>query len=382
MALKKLAILCDWYLPGTKAGGPVRSIYSLIELLKNQFDIYVITRHTDLGSEIPYSDVQANEWIQKESVHYFYFSKQELTIENIEGILNDINCDTLYLNSFWSYYFSIGIIHLKNSGKIKGKLVLAPRGMLGKGALEVKKLKKYIYIFSSKVRNSYRLVHFHASNEQEKSDILKHFPKAHISIIPNVNISATEHITKSKQKNHLKLFFLSRIVPIKNLHFALNILRNISPEFTINYSIYGNIEDKEYWETCCKLIEQLPAHIKVHYKGELAFHEVANTIRHEHCLLLPTKNENFGHSIVESLMCGCSAIISDQTPWNDLQENGAGFATANENIDKWKNIIESYARKNETELNEDARKAVAYISRKINIPLAKEQYTLLFDGTR
>ena len=83
-------------------------------------------------------------------------------------------------------------------------------------------------------------------------------------------------------------------------------------------------EDHEYWSKCIALITQLPKNVVVTYKKELAFNEVQTTISNYHALFLPTLNENFGHSIVESLLSGCPAIISDQTPWDDLEKNNAG----------------------------------------------------------
>jgi glycosyltransferase involved in cell wall biosynthesis len=42
-------------------------------------------------------------------------------------------------------------------------------------------------------------------------------------------------------------------------------------------------------------------------------------------MLLPTRNENFGYVILEALLAGCPVILSDQTPWRDLDEKQAGW---------------------------------------------------------
>ena len=382
MSKEKLLILSDWYLPGTKAGGPVRSLFSLIELIKNDADIYLITRNTDLGSDLPYNNIKADEWMVKDHVNYYYISGENLSVSNILLLIQQVNAKIIYLNSFWSYYFSIAIIGLKNKGKVKSNIILAPRGMLGKGALEVKSIKKKIYLFTARLRNLYKNVRFHATNEQEKKDILKHFSDAGISIIPNLNSIAVKHKQKEKQSGTLKLFYLSRIVPIKNLDFALQVLKQINTDYQIEYSIYGNIEDTDYWKHCQVLMNQLPPNIKVIYRSEIPFENIHEIISYEHCLFLPTRNENFGHSIVESLICGCPVIISDQTPWNDITETGAGFALALNQPEKFIMAIEAYARKNQKEFEEDSKLAIGYISRKINIPLTKEKYLHLFHGAR
>jgi glycosyltransferase involved in cell wall biosynthesis len=42
-------------------------------------------------------------------------------------------------------------------------------------------------------------------------------------------------------------------------------------------------------------------------------------------MLLPTRNENFGYVILEALLAGCPVILSDQTPWRDLDAKQAGW---------------------------------------------------------
>jgi glycosyltransferase involved in cell wall biosynthesis len=376
---KKLTILIDWYLPGTKAGGPIRSIYSLISVLKNDLDIRLITTNCDLGSTEYYKDVKANEWIISEGVQYYYFSKDHLTKENLRSLLQTIDSDIIYLNSFWSYWFSIFIIELKNKDELNAKIVLAPRGMLGKGALNIKSLKKKIYISLSKARNFYRHIHFQATNTQEESDIKQFYPKATITVLQNVSTATPLKIEKDKKPGHLSLFYLSRISKVKNLHFALEILSKVE-NYVVEYSIYGNIEEETYWEDCKAIIAALPSHIKVNYKGELPFDRVQRTIAQHHCLFLPTTNENFGHSIVESLMSACPVIISDQTPWSDVEKNGAGYAFDIGSTGKFVDAIEGYAAMNAKDYSIQSQNAVDYISKKINLSLIHQSYLNLFNG--
>jgi glycosyltransferase involved in cell wall biosynthesis len=41
--------------------------------------------------------------------------------------------------------------------------------------------------------------------------------------------------------------------------------------------------------------------------------------------LFPTLGENYGHVICEALNAGCPVLISNQTPWRNLQEKGVGW---------------------------------------------------------
>src|SRR6266478_3334288 len=98
MTKPKITILTDWYLPGTRAGGPVRSLSAMIELLKDHYDFYVITRHTDLGSKEPYHDVEADKLIESEGVHYFYFRSESLSRDAVRRLILFIGPDLVYLN--------------------------------------------------------------------------------------------------------------------------------------------------------------------------------------------------------------------------------------------------------------------------------------------
>ena len=44
-----------------------------------------------------------------------------------------------------------------------------------------------------------------------------------------------------------------------------------------------------------------------------------------HYLLSSTTQENFGHSIVEAWANGCPVLISDRTPWRELEAKGIGW---------------------------------------------------------
>ena len=39
----KIVVFIDWYKPAYKAGGPISSIYNLIELLGDEMEFYVVT---------------------------------------------------------------------------------------------------------------------------------------------------------------------------------------------------------------------------------------------------------------------------------------------------------------------------------------------------
>lgn len=378
MSKTKIAVLIDWYLPGTKAGGPVRSVYSLVNLLREEFDFYIITTDTDLGSKSPYSDIPSDTLFQKDGVHYYYFSHRHLHHQNILALFRKIGPELIYLNSFWSWHFSIGVVRMKHKGQLTIPVLLAPRGMLGKGALGLKSWKKRCFLGLAKRFHWYKNICFQATQQQEEQDIASEFPHAAIVTAPNINSSPVIENKSVKKKGELKLFFLSRISEVKNLHFALELLKEVPATCAVHYEIFGNIENAQYWEHCKNSIAHLPAHIQVHYGGELPFHQVQDRLTTFHALLMPTLNENYGHSIVESLLTGCPVIISDQTPWTDVAASGAGYSLPLADPKAFVDAITSLAELDQTAFVEKSKSANRYILQKINLSQAAGRYKQLF----
>ena len=144
---KTILIFIDWYVPGYKAGGPIKSIYSLVRYFENDFNFLVITSDTDFGETAPYPSVKSDTWVKvNNSVSVFYTSKTFLNRRNILNLMKGIKFDVIYLNSFFSFYFSLLPLLYCKLGIIKKPLLLAPRGMLGKGALKIKSGKKNLAI--------------------------------------------------------------------------------------------------------------------------------------------------------------------------------------------------------------------------------------------
>lgn len=320
-------IFVDWFVPGTQAGGPIRSVFSTVKLLGNDFDFKVFTRNTDHNSTQPYAGITPDEWVTfDEHTQVYYCSEQNLNSATIEKIISTVTFDKVYLNSFYSKWFSIVPLQVLAKRKEKHKVILAPRGMLGKGALQIKALKKKLFIAYSKLTGMHKGITWQASSESEKQDIEKVFGKqTSIKVVGNLSyIEQLSFTPRAKETGEIKLFFLSRVVPIKNLHTALEALKDIS-NHQVTYDVYGPLEDKLYHQKCLDLVKTLPSNIEVNFKGVLDNQNIQAVLQDYHVLLMPTLNENFGHSILESFCAGCPVIISDQTPWNNLQEKAVGY---------------------------------------------------------
>ena len=333
---RTVLIFTDWFTPGFKAGGPIRSIENLIDTLESVFEIYIITSDRDFKDLTPYQNIEINKWI-KYGKHskIFYVSPDFYSFKNLKRVINLVNPNAIYLNSMWSIRFTL--VPILITYQIDGiKIYLSPRGMLHKGALVFKKFKKYLFIYLIKLSGIYKRIIFHATDEQEKIDIKRFFPLNDIILASNIpKVSTKEHNSILKHKGELKLIFISRVNRKKNLLFLINILSNIRLKGVINLQVVGPIEDIGYIDECKKLSEKLPLNISVSFHEGIENRFIAETIQKHHFFILPTLGENFGHAIFESFAAGRPVIISDQTPWKGLRTKEMGFDLSLDDPENW-----------------------------------------------
>jgi glycosyltransferase involved in cell wall biosynthesis len=320
--------MAGYYVPGVKGGGPIQSIKNLVDNLSDKVDFYIVAADRDLGDDKPYENLKVDEWVGVGNAKVFYTDISKLTWWKLKSIINSINYDVLYLNSFFSYKFSIMPIMLRKLKMISNRrIVLAPRGEFSPGALGLKSLKKSLYLKFSNLFGLYKDVVWHATTELEKNDIEKVFGE-NINIIVANNLTANYGNLKydkriRKKQGELKAVFISRINPKKNLKKAIEFLKNVKGK--VEFNIYGPLENKKYWLECLESIKSLPSDIKVEYKGVVPHDKVIEIFKEHHIFLFPTLGENFGHVISEALIGGCPIIISDQTPWRELEKYNVGW---------------------------------------------------------
>jgi len=356
---KKLLIITRWYLPATKSGGTVRSLVALVDGLKEDFDISIVTSDRDLGATEPYEGVVFDRFVAKSGVKIIYLSA--LGVGSVAKAIEKIQPNIIYVNSFFDL-LTQSLMLLKVSGKISAPILVAPRGELGKGALSIKATKKKLYLGLYKLLGLSRGVTFHATSPEDRKDIVAMFPKSKVIVIPNAKEEVSCDLSlPQKVRGSLRMVFVSRIAPVKNLHYALEVLRDFPIEGEVLFDIYGPDEDHAYWEQCQTIIKQLPNTIKVHYQGFLEPSKIQEGLSRYHLFFLPTKGENFGHAIVEAMQVGLIPLISDKTPWQDLASHTAGYSLPLSHPDRFAQAINEVMDYDQTRFTEVSHAVKAYI---------------------
>ena len=367
----KILFFVDSFLPGYRGGGPIASISNLASLLNDRINILICTRNHDFGDTKVYTGIASDVVTKFEDKKVIYLSK--LNILSVLKTIDDFNPDVIYLNSFFSK--ATQLVFFLNYIKYNKKIVIAPRGELQVNALKIKRIKKYTYLFLYKFLQMQKIAHFHSTDIIETESIKKLLNVNNITEISNV-VKIHTFKPLNKKKHELKIIFVSRISKKKNLLFALECLKSIKHD--VVFDIYGPKEDVGYWNECQNVINNLPANIKVKYKGGVDQKKVIPIMRRYHVFLLPTRSENFGHVIVEAMQAGLIPIISDQTPWVGLQDVNIGWSIPlNRKLDYIK-AIDSLCKINSKDYMNKSSRTMSYIHTKIDINLIAEKYLNFF----
>lgn len=368
-----ILLFADYYLPGFKAGGPIRAISNLVEALSADFQFDIVTRDRDLGDDDPYPGITAGEWMKVGSARVNYVSRENLSFMYMLELLQTHPYHAIYLNSFFST-LAIRVLALRRVGLIpKVPIILAPRGEFSPGALQFKASRKKAYIALTKIGELCRDITWQASSSHEADDIrlmwrdeTRH--AARVGITSEILSHETDALAvrKPKQKGILHAAIILRISNKKNLDGALRLLRGVKGQMT--WSVYGPVEDPEYWNLCKRLILGLPQNVRVFYHGAISHEQVGGVLAGKDLFFFPTFGENFGHAIIEALQAGCPVLISDQTPWRNLEERGVGWDVPLDKPELFHAAIEKMISMSEDEHRHMCRSAIAYVNEIVRDP--------------
>jgi len=309
-------VMADWYLPGYRAGGPIRSVANFAAQLEDELDIHIFTTDRDHGCGSPYPDIEPDRWVPHARHRVYYASPSRLTWASILPLIRDLRPDHLYLNSMFSRYMAVYPLAMHRLG---------PRGMLMDSAMAGKTARKQVFIGLLRILGVTRGVRFQATNDLEAVDVRRRFgPGAAVVRIDNLpGLPSPPSPPPHKEVGHLKVVFVGRSHPIKNLDLLLQAMAGV--EAAIELTAIVAREDEAYAARCRELAAALPPRHRVTFREGVPHEAVGEILRANHIFALPTKGENFGHAIFEALSAGRPVLISDQTPWRGLQALGAGW---------------------------------------------------------
>lgn len=351
------------YLPGFCGGGPIRSIARLVDHLSDEFDFRILTSDRDLGDDGPYKGIESDCWTPVGPALVHYTSPAKLGLGGIARIIRNVPHDLFYLNSFFSPRFTIFPLTARRLKLIPCRpTLLAPRGEFSAGALSLKPLKKRSYIAAGRMAGLFNGLRWQASSEFEGSEIRAIFGNA-AKVTVACDLSAERgpvppaHTPRAPE-DPLRIVFISRLSPKKNLDYALRVLRQVRAP--VVFTIYGPEQSQAYSALCRGLAAELPTSVRVVWSGSIAPERIVEAFAAHDLFFFPTRGENFGHVIDEALAAGTPVLLSDQTPWRGLAASGVGQDLPLENAAAFAAFIESMAAESAGEAMARRRRAAAF----------------------
>lgn len=343
-------VLVGQYLPGYKAGGILRSVNNMVSHLHGEFRFRIITRDRDLFDDVEYPNIRHNEWQTVGDAEVFYLAPEKETLENLRRVVCEVPHDLLYLNSFFEP-LTVKVLLNRWLGRIPRKpVVLSPRGEFAWASLRLKYPKKLLFMILARIGRLYRPCTWHASSKFEADDIVRvmKIPRARVRLaldLPTLGKEMGSQVKAPPREGELRVVFLSRISPEKNLDFALRVLAAVRVK--VAFDVIGPTENAAYWRYCEALVLNLPSNITVRALGSIKPDLVMSALASYDLLLLPSGGENYGHVIAEALTVGTPVLVSTNTPWRDLEARGLGWDISLDAPDAFIRVIDALGARSE-----------------------------------
>jgi len=263
--------------------------------------------------------------------------------------------------------------------KLKKKIIISPIGALEPWALKQKSLKKKIAwnLYQKKILNSADILHA-TSNIEAENFKLKKIGKKIVTISHGIDVLDKDEPKIKKNKNK-KLIYFSRIHEKKGLLELVDIWKDLKNKHNWELHIYGPISNIKYYNKIISLIKKNNLSNEIKNLGSIFKNQTKNKIFNDaNGFILPSKSENFGISIGESLSFGVPVLTTLQTPWKIINDYKAGyvFNFSKENIHK--NLDKFMACSQEAQ-HEMSKNAVKLIKENFESEYILNQYVKLYE---
>lgn len=380
-----ILVFVGHYRPGFKAGGILRSIENLVDHLHREFQFMIVTRDRDLGDDQPYPNIRHCEWQVLKNARVYYLAPSDESLQKIRRVVRETPHDLIYLNSFFEPLTIRVLFNRKLSRTEHAPIVLAPRGEFAWASLRQRYPKKAVFMALARTIALYRGIAWHASSDFEADDIVRVMKVRRDAIRVALNLpivtdqarDGARPIALARQSGGLRVVFLARISPEKNLAFALQLLSRVRAPIT--FDIIGPIDDADYWKKCETLLLKMPDHVISRYAGSINPAEIMPTLSQYDLLLFPSGGENYAHVIAEALACGTPVLTSVHTPWRNLETRGLGWDLPLDKPESFVRVIDTLAAEGEKDRSKRRRIIKENIRSILDDPLVLDANRQLFN---
>jgi glycosyltransferase involved in cell wall biosynthesis len=313
-----ILVLLGVFMPGVEATGPNQSLIATARALSDRY------RFRAIGLAAP--GEETGHWAPLEGIERLALPLRQQRVPGLGAAIRSTPHDVVMTNGFFDHTLTIPTVLRRRLGRLPDRpLMIAPRGEFSPEALALNAPRKRAYLSMARRLGLFRGVAIQATNDLEAQRARAALgPAPRIFVTPNIRQLPPLPPHRPRQAGEpLRIAFVGRISPMKNLDYALSRLGEAG--VAARFDVYGPPDDPAYSAACRRQAEALPGHIQVRWHGAIPNSEIVDALAGQDMLLLPTRGENFGHAIVEALAAGTPVLISDETPWRGLPAVGAGW---------------------------------------------------------
>ncbi|GAB3807971.1 glycosyltransferase [Spirosoma humi] len=318
----KIVMSADRFYPAPAGGAASTIHWQASALTRAGHEVTVVATSENLPAFI-----QRDSWLVRDFGRVVYTRNPHfyLPLKHIwYGWKAIRQADVVHVNSLFypASFVWIVLCHLLNK-----PVVWSPHGELSPAALRFRpRLKRFLLIIFKRCCPG---VLFHATCAEEASQIRHHFGA---SARVGERRTTMELPTVAVRVAQPYFLFMGRLHRIKAIDRLLEALGTSTLFRESGYSLVvaGPETDALYAQELKASVLRLGLSGKVSFVGAVQGQRKEQLYADARLLILPSHAENFGNVVIESLAQGTPVIASANTPWQVLEQEGAGCWVPNE----------------------------------------------------
>jgi glycosyltransferase involved in cell wall biosynthesis len=228
--------------------------------------------------------------------------------------------DLIHIHAWWNLVsvFSCLAALVRNV-----PVLVSPRGTLSQYSFQNRNIGVKWIIHNLLGKYLLNKCHVHVTSESENEAMQRLIHPKSITILPNfVKLPDQKQYLENRRSHYFKLLFFSRIEEKKGLDILFNALKTVSVPYTLTVAGNGNDDYIKHLKT---IAVNNDIEDKINWAG--FYNENKFALLQEHDLfVLPSYDENFGNTVIESLSVGTPVLISEQVGLADyVKKNDLGW---------------------------------------------------------
>ncbi len=230
--------------------------------------------------------------------------------------------DIVHSNGLWTM---VNTYPLSLNGRGRASVVVSPRGMLSSDALSFSQLPKRIFSVLRQRKALGRCDMFHATSALELQDIRASGFMQPVAIVPNGIDLPDLSMFGSKAVGRVRtVAFIGRLHPIKQIENLISAWVDVAQDFPSWRLMIHGPGDSAYRGSLEEYAQLIGAK-RCTLGGAVYGLEKGRLFRDADLVVLPSRSENFGMTVAESLSFETPVITTVGTPWRGLNDNVCGW---------------------------------------------------------